>query len=912
MWVGALAAVRLFVVKTPALLLAAVIVSPAWLVIARPGPLADPPSRLAFREPEVAVYVLDTALVAARSAASPWADWLPARRDGGGTNLVWFGSRVVVQLNARVELTEVMAGSPLELARVVGPGLYVLQASDARIAAAEAMRLAARDGVEVSHPVRRRPAGLHSGYAPAPNDPLFGWQWHLENRDTNTAARLGFDLNLRAAWADNRGAGVVVAMGDNGVELSHPDLAAGVSNPYHYNFVSGVATGNPVSSSQAHGTCVAGLIAARNGNQLGVSGVAPAVQLASWVIFDAFDGLATEEAVMDMFQYRSNVVSVQNHSWGNADVQRLPISVLEAQGVNNALEFGRGGRGVVIVRAAGNQRTHGNDLNDDGYGLDPRVIAVGAVRANGRATSYTTPGAPVLVAAFSGDDAVARPDGSQTNYPTLTTTDRQGNLGYNASIAGGLADYAYNSTGFSGTSGATPQIAGLCALILGANPNLTYRDVQIVLLLAARQLDAADPGIRSNAAGFAFSHSVGFGVPDAGLAVQLARGWSNRPALASVTAANRQSASIPDDGLRVRVTGPGVPAGLLSIPAYPSDGLHPDDPTPALPLVDVGQALAPIGIDLTGRAALIQRGVNYFVEKIQRAAAAGAAFAVVFNNVGTAERVYMSGADIQFAPIPAVFIDRTSGEALRTYLAAQPSAQAQLKLDSAAFTFEVTTPLSVEYVRLHVRASHSRRADVRITLLSPGRSRSVLHHFNQDTYAASSLGEWDYYSRVPFGESSRGTWTAEVSDEVPGSTGSITSMALTVYGVAMTDDDRDGLDDDWERLHFGDLAAGPSGDPDADGFSNVREFILGWDPVANNRPLQLDIVPWSTQRLRLSWPAAAAGRYELLALPEAGGPPGSVVALPGVFPESEWFVPTSAAPHQFFEVREYPVGPGRQ
>lgn len=865
---------------------------------------AEATVRYEFREPGVCGYVVDAGRGAARVAGPAGQGWLAARRDGGGTNIVWLGDRVVLRLAAPHAIESLLAGGALEVSRVVASNLFVLQATDAATAAVEAARLAAQPGVEVSHPVRRRPVRLHSKYAPAPADPLFGWQWHLENRNSNTTARLGCDLNVRAAWADSAGAGVVVAMGDNGVEVSHPDLAAGMANSHHYNFVMNSASGTPGLSSQAHGTSVAGLIAARSGNAQGVVGVAPQVQLASWVVFDSFDNLTSEENVMDMFQYRSNIVSVQNHSWGNATVERLPVSALEAEGIDNALEHGRGGRGSVIVRAAGNEREYGNDVNDEGYAQDPRVITVGAVRTSGRATTYSTPGATILVAAFSGDDAVDLGNGTFTNYALLTTTDRQGSLGYNT-VAGGMGNYAYGSTGFNGTSGATPQIAGLCALILAANPNLTYRDVQAVLVLAARQLDAADPGIRTNAAGFAFSHNVGFGVPDAGLAVQLARGWTNRPALVGAAGSVQKSVDIPDDGLRVRVTGPDVPSAIVSIPAYPTDGLHPDDPTLDASLVDVGQASNPILADLTGRGALIQRGVNYFVQKLRYAAAARAAFAIVYNNTGTTDRVYMGGDDLQFVPLPAVFIDRTSGEALRAYIASQPTAQAQLGLLSATFDIPIASPLVCEYARLHVRASHPRRADIRVTLVSPAGTRSVLHHWNQDT--ASSFGDWDFYTRAPFGESSAGTWRVEVSDESPGYTGRVTSLALTVYGVAIHDDDRDGLDDAWETRHFGSLAAPANADPDGDGFNNAREQILGWNPLVNDRPMSLDVDPWKSQWLRLSWPASGEFRYELLSFANADGPVTAITPLSGQFPELEAIVPAAGIARRFFQVRQTPL-----
>src|SRR5207245_1262729 len=145
-----------------------------------------------------------------------------------------------------------------------------------------------------------------------------------------------------------------------------------------------------------------------------------------------------------------------------------------------------------------------------------------------------------------------------------------------------------DALGFSGTSASVPQIAGVAALMLSVNPNLTYRDVQQILIFASRHFDLADPDLVINGAGFQVSHNAGFGVPDAGVAVSLAQTWINRPPLTSVTITATNPAAIPDDGLRVLVTGDGVPANLASVRTLPGLGPHADTPTPMLPLVDFG------------------------------------------------------------------------------------------------------------------------------------------------------------------------------------------------------------------------------------------------------------------------------------------------------------------------------------
>ena len=138
-----------------------------------------------------------------------------------------------------------------------------------------------------------------------------------------------------------------------------------------------------------------------------------------------------------------------------------------------------------MVRAAGNDRPTGANANDQSYTADPRVITVAGARITGTVASYSTPGASVLVAAPVGD----------TGRDAPPTTDRVGSsFGYNAGVfyADDSADYAFNSNSPQGTSFAAPQIAGLCALLLGANTNLAIRDVQQILALSARHYDFAD------------------------------------------------------------------------------------------------------------------------------------------------------------------------------------------------------------------------------------------------------------------------------------------------------------------------------------------------------------------------------------------------------------------------------------
>src|SRR6266542_4031362 len=671
---------------------------------------------LHFRFPHPVAYRFEES-VAALQAASARVEWRRAWPATGSTNFVEFGSRVVLQLLSTNSLSRLLAGSPLALSRVVGGNVFILQAPDASAAAREAARLAAQPEVLASYPVVRQAASLHGPYAPQPGDPYFIYQWYLEQRNSN-GSPVGADLNARAAWPYTRGEGVVVAVADLGVELVHPDLAPRVAGDLNHNFSDSSTNGQPFgrSASWAHGTEVAGLIAADGVNQSGMIGAAPGAQLASWVIFNANVTLVSDEQLMDMYQFASNVVSVQNHSWGhNLETLEAP-TLLEQIGISNAITFGRDGRGVVMVRSGGNLRTRGGNADDDGYLSDSRVITVAAVRSEGRVAGYSEPGACVLVAA----------PGGETGFPTLFTTDLLGTDGVNPiqflPPNQDLSNYAFDAFGFSGTSASAPLVSGVVALMLSANPNLTYRDAQLILAMASRHFDPADPDVVTNGAGFRVSHNIGFGVPDAGQAVSLARGWSNRPPATQLTLTATNVAAIPDDGLRLLITGDGVPANLASIRTLPGTGPHADTPTALLPLVDVGLATNPITANLTNKAALIERGTNLIPDKINFAAQAGAAFAVIFNFATNTSGIGAPGGDqliplagTDFTPIPAVFIGHSDGVALKNLFATNSGALAQIHLQTTNYLFTVTNTLLCEHVAVRVQTDHSLRGDVRIT-----------------------------------------------------------------------------------------------------------------------------------------------------------------------------------------------------
>ncbi|HEY1170764.1 MAG TPA: S8 family serine peptidase [Verrucomicrobiae bacterium] len=843
-----------------------------------------------FREPRETRYVSDATPMGLQGPAAATLEVYP---EDNPAYRIEVTKGVVLRVRQAGKINEVLTKSSLVRVRQIDDRTLVLEAADAWTAAREAARLATLPEVEVAAPVFRRPMALHGPYAARSNDTFMPNQWHLENRDAEGDSG-GADINIRAAWPLAKGAGVTISVVDEGVETAHPDLAGRTSGAPHRNFHVDTNNGDPMNLNlNFHGTAVAGLISADTDNSLGVAGAAPLAKLASWVIFNGSGAIADDGQLAAMFNYVPDQVYVQNHSWGGLANLLIEPSFVEALALSDATTAGRDGKGVVMVRAAGNHRLSNGNVNDDAYASSPDAIAVGAVRLDGRAASYGSRGASILVSAPGGDTDLK-----------LMTTDLTGTKGYNQfSFTADQNNYAFGSAGFSGTSAATPQVSGIVALMLSANPELKVRDVQHILVQSARHINFADPAIQTNGAGFTTSDNVGFGIVDAGVAVKLAQSWSNQPPRTTVTRPPYiGGVAIPETATRLNILGPNVPVEIASIQAYPTDdGPRVDKPMTALPIVYVGYATNVVTEDVQGKIALIQRGPGRdsanpaltFNSKINRAAAAGAKFAVIFSDSNVVEQVY---ADVEFtSPIPAVYINREPGLALTNYLFNNPSATALLQVEQGTLTFTVPDQLVCEHVAIKLmmddlnQTVRLRRSDLRITLTSPSGTISVLQAVNN----SSSIGpvEWTYRTVQNFYEPSKGNWTLQITDEISEDTGLLTYAELIINGIPITDSDADGLDDGWEMTHFGNLAQRAKDDTDGDGWQNAREQVRGTDPTVNDEAFAINVSPWNANLLRLSWEGAAGTTYTARKFTGTAFTPTVLTNITGKFPVTELFLP---------------------
>ncbi len=338
-----------------------------------------------------------------------------------------------------------------------------------------------------------------------PNDPLFPNQWHLRNTGSFSGSLTGEDANVTDVWDTYRGAGVVVAIVDDGLEHTHPDLAANYRADLSFDYNGNDNDPSP-GAGDNHGTAVGGVVAAVQDNNLGVSGAAPDAELSGIRLIAGGVTDTTEAAALTLHW---DDIHVYNNSWGPNDVGTLnpnqqPGPQVRAAFANAAVN-GRNGLGSIYVWAGGNGLGNNDDVNYDMYANSRHTIAVGAITNAGEQAGYSESGAPLLVVAHSNGGTRG-----------ITTTDLVGASGYSS------GDY---TNSFGGTSSAAPLAAGVVALVLDANENLTSRDVQHVLAGSARRNDPTDSDWMQNAAGLWVNHKYGFGAVDAEAAVNLALTW---------------------------------------------------------------------------------------------------------------------------------------------------------------------------------------------------------------------------------------------------------------------------------------------------------------------------------------------------------------------------------------------------
>jgi subtilisin family serine protease len=372
--------------------------------------------------------------------------------------------------------------------------------------------------------------------APATNDPLFPQQWHLlKTQDSNDV-----DINVTPVWPTRKGTGINIGIVDDGVQLTHPDLVDNAATSGNYDWNDADTDPAPSLAADDHGTSVAGLAAARGNNGIGVSGVAPQATLYGLRLIAM---PTTDQQDAEAMAWRNDLIQIKNNSWG--PVAGSPWSLgtagsLWQSAVASGTTYGRNGLGTIYVFAAGNGKKYEDQGNKNAYANNIHVLAVSAIDNTGASASFSEGGSHIVVSA----------PGEST--PGIVTTDRTGDNGYNPGSSE-LSDLDYTQK-FGGTSAAAPIVSGVIALMLEANPNLSWRDVKEILLRSSQKLQPSDNNWVARDGGqpslplIKHHEFFGGGLVDANAAVALASTWTPLGTEAVVTKSTaRVAQTIPDD-----------------------------------------------------------------------------------------------------------------------------------------------------------------------------------------------------------------------------------------------------------------------------------------------------------------------------------------------------------------------------
>lgn len=342
------------------------------------------------------------------------------------------------------------------------------------------------------------------GFVPQSNanctpDPYFSSQWALKNTGQQNGTP-GIDIKACEAWAITKGSSsITVAVMDEGVQINHPDLTN--ISPFQYDAHTGTS---PNVVRGPHGTACAGIIA-ENHNSIGASGIAPNVKIMPISVM--FGAGTTPEGFADGINYAwQNGAAIVSNSWGYSG-SGFSFAILD-NAITNALTQGRGGKGTLIVFSTGNNNSSVNYPAT----AHPDVIAVGAGTPCGTRKSTTS------------CDNENWPGGGG-NYGTalditapgvfVPTTDLTGFDGYN-----NFGDYALT---FNGTSAAAPHVAGVAALILSVNPNLTQKQVADIIEKSAQKTGGYSYSTTSGRVNGTWNNEMGYGFLNAKAALDLAQ-----------------------------------------------------------------------------------------------------------------------------------------------------------------------------------------------------------------------------------------------------------------------------------------------------------------------------------------------------------------------------------------------------
>ncbi|KAL5008533.1 hypothetical protein ScPMuIL_014114 [Solemya velum] len=345
-----------------------------------------------------------------------------------------------------------------------------------------------------------------------PTDPLFPKEWFLKNVG-QSGGIAGLDLNVESAWEMGyTGKGVTTAIMDDGIDYLHEDLRNNYNAKASYDFSSNDPYPYPRYTDtwfNSHGTRCAGEVAAARDNDVCGVGVAYDSRVAGLRMLD--QPFMTDLIEANAMGHMPNDIDIYSASWGPTDDGKTVDGPrnMTMRAIVNGVNEGRGKKGSIYVWASGDGGAD-DDCNCDGYAASMWTISINSATNDGQTAGYDESCSSTLASTFSNGKSTLRDAG-------VATTDLYNNC----------------TTTHSGTSAAAPEAAGVFALALEANPNLTWRDVQHLTVLTSKRNRLFDPYLRHhwqfNGAGLEFNHLFGYGVLDAGGMVDLARKWKPLP-----------------------------------------------------------------------------------------------------------------------------------------------------------------------------------------------------------------------------------------------------------------------------------------------------------------------------------------------------------------------------------------------
>jgi proprotein convertase subtilisin/kexin type 2 len=371
----------------------------------------------------------------------------------------------------------------------------------------------------------------------SPSDPLYQYQWYLKNNgQSNGKARL--DLNVEKAWALGfTGKNVTTAIMDDGVDYMHPDLRHNFNAEASYDFSSNDPFPYPRYTDDwfnSHGTRCAGEIAAARDNGVCGVGVAYDSMVAGIRMLD--QPYMTDLIEANSMGHEPNKISIYSASWGPTDDGKTVDGPRNAtmRAIVKGVNEGRNGLGSIFVWASGDGGED-DDCNCDGYAASMWTISINSAINNGENAHYDESCSSTLASTFS--------NGGRNPETGVATTDLYGRC----------------TRSHSGTSAAAPEAAGVYALALEANPQLTWRDLQHLTVLTSSRNSLFDGRCRDlpelglqlaphhhktkgpaagncshfdwqmNGVGLEYNHLFGYGVLDAAEIVLMAMVWKTVP-----------------------------------------------------------------------------------------------------------------------------------------------------------------------------------------------------------------------------------------------------------------------------------------------------------------------------------------------------------------------------------------------